>query len=69
MKQTQKLAVLGMISVLGLSFMTAGCARTISRTEQTKVRSDGTMESKERTITENPDGTITKTEKKTTERP
>lgn len=69
MKQTRKLAVLGMISVLGLSFMTAGCARTISRTEQTKVRSDGTMESKERTITENPDGTITKTEKKTTERP
>jgi hypothetical protein len=69
MKQTRKLAVLGMISVLGLSFLTTGCARTLSRTEQTKVRSDGTMESKERTITENPDGTITKTEKRTTERP
>jgi hypothetical protein len=69
MKQTRKLAVLAVISALGLSFLTVGCERTVSKTEETKVKNDGTVESKEKTVTENPDGTVTKTEKKTTEKP
>ena len=69
MKNNRKLLGLAVISALGLSFLTVGCERTISRTEETKVKSDGTVESKEKTIKENPDGTVTKTEKKTTDKP
>jgi hypothetical protein len=69
MKQTRKLVALAVMSALGLSFLTVGCERTISKTEETKVKNDGTVESKEKKVTENPDGTVTKTEKKTTEKP
>ena len=69
MKHNRKLLGLAVISALGLSFLTVGCERTISRTEETKVKSDGTVQSKEKTIKENPDGTVTKTEKKTTDKP
>jgi hypothetical protein len=57
---------------VGLSLLTVGCERTISKSEETKVKSDGTVQSKEKTVTESPDGTITKTESKkssTTEKP
>ena len=57
------------ISALGLSFLTAGCAHTISKTEQTRVSSDGTVSTKEKTVTQNPDGTINQTETKKTTRP
>ena len=57
------------MSVLGLSFLTAGCERTVSKTEDTKVKSDGTVESKEKKVTENPDGTVSKTETKKTDKP
>ena len=55
------------MSSLGL----AGCNRTLSRTEETKVRSDGSMKTKETTVKENADGTVTKTEetKKTSPNP
>ena len=63
-----KLITLTAMSALALSFV-AGCERTVSQTEDTKVKSDGTVESKEKKVTENPDGTITKTETKKTEKP
>jgi hypothetical protein len=64
----QKLITLAAISALGLSFLTVGCDRTVSQTEETKVKEDGTVKSKEKTVTESPDGTITKTEtRKSTE--
>ena len=56
-------------SALALSVMTMGCDRTISKTESEKVKSDGTVEKKEKSVTESPDGTIKKEEKKSTERP
>ena len=65
----RKLLTLAAISALGLSFLTTGCERTVSRTEETKVKRDGTVESKEKKVTENPDGTVTKTETKKTEKP
>jgi len=46
---------------LGLSFLT-GCERTISETEDTKVKSDGIVKSREKQVTEKPDGRATKTE-------
>ena len=56
------------MAALGLSFVTAGCDREVSRTEDTKVSSDGSAKTKEKTVTEHPDGSVTKTEetKKTT---
>ena len=67
--KNHRLVVLGAISALGLSFLTAGCDRTVSKTEETKVKSDGTVQSKEKTVTESPDGSTTKTETKTTTAP
>jgi hypothetical protein len=57
------------MSALALSFLTVGCERTVSKTDETKVKNDGTVETKEKKVTENPDGTVTKTEKKTTDKP
>ena len=63
-----KIVMLAATSALALSFLMVGCDRTISKTESTSVSSDGTIKSKEKTVTEKPDGTVTKTEetKKTT---
>ena len=57
------------MTALGLSFLTTGCERTVSRTEEIKVKRDGTVESKEKTVTVSPDGTTNKTEIKRTEKP
>ena len=50
------------------SILLAGCAREVSHTETRSVSSDGTVKSKEKTVTQSSDGTITKKEetKKTT---
>ena len=43
-------------------FLLVGCDRTMSRTESTSVSSDGTVKSKEKTVTEKADGTVVKKE-------
>ena len=45
-----------------------GCERTLSHSEKTSTSSDGTVKSKETTVTEKSDGTVVKKEetKKTT---
>ena len=67
--KTQKIALLAATSALALSFLTTGCDRTVSHTESEKVKSDGTVEKREKTVTESPDGTIKREEKKSTENP
>ena len=67
--KTGKITLMATISALALSALTIGCDRTISKTESEKVKSDGTVEKKEKSVTESPDGTIKKEEKKSTERP
>jgi hypothetical protein len=67
--KTNKIITLLGISALALSFLTSGCDRTVSERDETKVKSDGTVESKEKKTVEHPDGTVTKEEKKTTEKP
>ena len=57
------------LSALGLSLLMSGCARTISKTEETRVNSRGTVTTKEKTVTENPDGTISQSETRRTTRP
>ena len=49
-------------SALALSVLTVGCDRTLSKTENRSVSSDGTVKSTEKTVTQSPDGTVTKTE-------
>ena len=67
--KTNKTTILAILSALTLSVLTMGCDRTISETESQKVKSDGTVETKEKRVTESPDGTIKKEEKKSIERP
>jgi hypothetical protein len=66
--KTCRMATLTVTSALALLFLTMGCDRTVSKTESEKVKSDGTVETKEKTVTESSDGTVTKKEeeKKTT---
>jgi len=56
------------VSALALSFLLVGCDREVSHTQSTSESSDGAVKSKEKTVTQAPDGTVTKTEetKKTT---
>ena len=67
--KTFKIALLTLISAFALSFLTTGCDRTVSHTESEKVKSDGTVEKKEKTVTQSPDGTIKKEEKQSTDKP
>jgi transcription initiation factor TFIIIB Brf1 subunit/transcription initiation factor TFIIB len=67
----RKIAMWAATSVLAFSSLLVGCDRTVSKTESSSVSSDGTVRSKEKTVTEKSDGTITKKEetKKTTPNP
>ena len=50
-------------SALALTFMLVGCRdRKISETKSSSVSRDGTVTSKEKTVTQAADGTVTKTE-------
>ena len=57
-----KSMVLAVMSAVALSVFTTGCDRTVSETEKTKVGADGTVKSERETVTQNPDGTVTRTE-------
>ena len=59
------------MSALALSFLLVGCAREISSEKHSSVSSNGTIKTKEKTVTQSYDGTVTKTEdtKKTTPPP
>ena len=64
-----KVVILAVLTAFGLSCLMVGCEREVAHTESTKVSSDGTVKTKETSVKENPDGTLTKTEKKTTDKP
>ena len=50
------------MSALALSFLLVGCDREVSNSKSSSVSSDGTVKSKENTVTQASDGTVTKTE-------
>lgn len=56
---------------LATAALLVGCDKTISKTESSKTSSDGTVKTKETTVTQKPDGTIEKKEetKKVTPNP
>ena len=57
------------IAMLGTSFLLLGCEREVSKTEDVKVKNDGSVKTKEKTVTENSDGTVTKKETQKTTTP
>lgn len=57
------------IAGLAFSLSLGGCARELSHTESTKVHSDGTVTTKETSVKQSPDGSVTKTEESKTTRP
>jgi len=65
----RKATILALASAFVMAFLTAGCDRTVSKSESEKVKSDGTVEKKEKTVKEESDGTVRKEEKKTVDRP
>ena len=60
MKSPEKF--LAVVLVFALSGFAAGCNHTLSKSEKTSVSSDGTVRSKETTVTEKSDGTVVKKE-------
>jgi hypothetical protein len=48
-----------------MSLLLAGCDREVSRKESRSVSDDGTVKTKEKTVTESKDGTVTKKEETT----
>jgi hypothetical protein len=67
--KTRNLTLLTATSAFALALLTTGCQNTLYKSETQKVKSNGTVETKQRTITENPDGTITRTDEKKTTNP
>jgi hypothetical protein len=67
-KMVRKLTYYTAAGFLGISLL-SGCDRTVSHTEDVKVRNDGSVKAKEQTVTEHSDGTVTKTETKTDTKP
>jgi hypothetical protein len=66
-----KIATCAAMSALSLSFLLAGCDRQVSSEKSTTVSNDGTVKTKDSTVTKSADGTTTKTDetKKTTPPP
>jgi hypothetical protein len=56
-----KNVILAATSALAM-LVAVGCDHTLSKTESTRTSSDGSVKSKETTVTEHPDGTVSKTE-------
>jgi hypothetical protein len=67
--QNRRLVVMSVLSAFALSLFAVGCDRTVSHTETSHVRSDGSVSTKEKTVTEHPDGSVSKTESHSTSNP
>jgi hypothetical protein len=51
-----------MLAALAVTLGLAGCDQTISKTQSIRTSSDGSLKSKETTVTQKADGTTVKTE-------
>jgi len=67
-KIINRMAVICVATAALTGFLLVGCDREVSKTKSSSESSDGTVKTKEKTVTQAPDGTTTKTEetKKTT---
>jgi hypothetical protein len=57
------------MSTLALSFQLVACDREVSKTTTSSTNSDGAVKSTEKTVTQAPDGTVTKTQESATTTP
>ena len=57
------------VATLALSCLLVGCDRQISKSKSSSVSSDGTVKTKEKTVTQTPAGNVTKTEESKTTAP
>ena len=62
MKNRINRMVVGFVAMAALSgsFFLVGCAHEISKEKKTTVGRDGSVKTQERTVTEQPDGTVTR---------
>jgi hypothetical protein len=69
--KNHKIVTCAAMSALSLSFLLAGCDRQVSSEKSSTVSNDGTVKTKDTTVTKSADGTTTKTDetKKTTPPP
>ena len=70
MQTISKLALISTLAIGGAGLV--GCDDTVSKTEETKVSTDGSSKTQTETVKKNADGTVTKettTEKKTASNP
>lgn len=67
--RTQAHVIVATLALAGFALLAGGCEREIAHTEETKIKNDGTVETKEKTVTEDADGDTTVTEKETTRKP
>lgn len=68
MRHPQQLIV-SVLALAGLALICSGCEREIARTEETTIKDDGTVQTKEKSVTEEADGDRTVTETETTHKP
>jgi hypothetical protein len=61
--------IVATLALAGFALLAGGCEREIAHTEETKIKDDGTVKTKEKTVTEGTDGDTTVTEKETTRKP
>jgi hypothetical protein len=64
----RRLLVTVLVSALGLpaaSFMVGGCERELEHKRSVEVKDNGTTVTREKKVTEGPDGTVKQTEEKT----
>lgn len=59
-------ALLGLVAFMGFA---GGCEKEVAHTKETEIKDDGTVKTKEKTVTEDADGDRTVTEEKTTKTP
>ena len=57
-----------LLAFAGTTFL-AGCEREISHTKKTEIKDDGTVKTQEKTVTQNPDGSTSVKEEKSTSHP
>ena len=57
------------VMLAGMSVLSIGCEDEIARTSETEIKDDGTVKTKEKTVTERSDGGVTVTEEKTERKP
>ena len=69
-KMNNRIVIMGVaMSTLALSFLLAACDHEVSKTTTRSENSYGTVKSTEKTVTQAPDGTVTRKQESTTTAP